>query len=1354
VFVSYATEDVAMAAMVRSWLVADGHDTFLAQDLRDGIAVGVEWEPRLYERLRWADAVVCVVTSDYLRSVWCTAEVAVARSWGSRLLPLVVQPDVNHPLLWSVNHADYARDPGAARAALGEALRRIEAAGGLGWPDDRSPFPGLRFFDTDLHRAFFGRRTAITELAGLLRAPAATTERGPLVVVGPSGCGKSSLVRAGLLPVLAADPDWEALAPFDPGQDPSAALARELAAAAHRAGLGWGPAQVRERLTSEDGLLLLAEELLMAAPSRRARRHLLIVVDQLEELLTQATRAGRAGFAQLLRPALAGPVRLVATLRAESLTELMDCEELLGLPIRTFALRALRPEALPAVIEGPARLAGFELDPELVNRLVADTRTGDALPLLAFTLSELACDLRRGGRLSMRRYEELGGVNGALNRQADEALSAAGAASGRARDQVIAGLLELVTVDERGNPTRRRVDRDGLPEPVRTELEAFVASRLVITERDERGAVLIGVAHEAFLSAWPPLAEAIARHTSALRARRAVENAAVEWEGRGRRRGQLWEGNQLAAAVADTGAHLRWAGRTGGQSTVRRVLGGRVLRTDQVELSPRARDFLHGSIRRDRRRRRLATTILSVLLVVALAGAGVAVVQQRIAVQQARAATAGELSAEADTLRDSQPRIALMLSVEALRLAPSGEARASLLATLTQTHYAGSLLGGDIVSTVAFSPDGRTLASGSFDHTAMLWDVSGRGRPTRLATLRGHSESVEAVAFSPDGRTLATGGGDNKAILWDVGDRAHPARLATLGDHTGVVWAVAFSPDGRTLATGSWDGSTILWDVGDRAHPVRVATLSGGPTTGAVQSVLFSPDGHTLVTRTSEHTLALWDLGDPAHPARLATVAEISTLNAVAFSPDGRTLAIGVGNGATDLWDLADRAQPTRVAMFSGNISQVSSVAFSPDGRTVATGTDLGTALLWDVSDRAHPAQVDTLHGSIDPMGPLAFSPDGRTLAGGSTDGSTILWDLRDRAHPARLSTFSASDGFWNAALSPDGRTLATANVDDTATVWDVRDRAHPARLATLTGHTGDVFAVAFGPGGRTLATASLDKTVILWDLRDRSRPAQLATVAQSDSVFTVAFSPDGRTLAAGVGVGDGTTALWDVGDLAHPTRRAVLRARGFAEDHAVAFSPDGNTLAVAGSTDGSTDGRTLLWDVANRAHPVLMAALTGQTIVNALAFSPDGHTLATGGYDRTVVLWDVADRGHPVRLSTLAGHTHLLNAVAFSPDGRMLASASADHTVILWDVSARTDPVRLSTITDTDQVNAVAFGPDGHTMVTGNAAGTVVLWDPSELSSVARNAVAIACAAAGPGLSRASWDRYVRGVPYERICP
>ncbi|MGH3887879.1 MAG: TIR domain-containing protein [Pseudonocardiaceae bacterium] len=614
VFVSHASEDRALAGEVRRWLIDDGHEVFLDQDPRDGIAVGEQWEQRLHERLQWAQAVVCLVTSAYVTSLWCAAEVGAARARGSRLLPVLAEPGVVYPLLTSLQLADLTRDPATARVALAAALRRVDAAGASGWPDDRAPFPGLRPFDIDEHRVFFGRGGDVDKLAERLRSPSERAEGAALLVVGPSGCGKSSLVRAGLVPVMAREPGWWTLPPIVPGAHPVAALVRELAAAARGVGLEWTVAQVRGRL-DDVGLAELADELLLAAPGDR--RRLLVVVDQFEELLTQAAPAQRARFARLLGPALAGPVQVVATLRSEFLDELLADPELAVLPKpRTATVRPLHREALRAVIEGPARLAGIGVDADLVARLVADTDSGEALPLLAFTLAQLADGIPRGGRLSGGRYEQLGGVQGALTRRAEEALAAAVAAGGRSSGEVIAGLLRLVTIDEQGRPTRWRVIRDELAQPLPAEWDAFVARQLLITDT-ENGSVVVSVAHEAFLSAWPPLAQAITATESALRARRAVEQAATEWHSNGRPTDRLWERGQLAAAVADTGARIdagrRSAAGIPAGAPPRRGLARwlprrhRALVTDRVDLSPTARTFLHASIRRDRYRRRRAT---------------------------------------------------------------------------------------------------------------------------------------------------------------------------------------------------------------------------------------------------------------------------------------------------------------------------------------------------------------------------------------------------------------------------------------------------------------------------------------------------------------------------------------------------------------------------------------------------------------------------------------------------------------------------------------------------------------------------------------------------------------------------
>jgi hypothetical protein len=289
VFVSHSSADTALAGELHRWLLDDGHEVFLDQDLHGGLVIGDQWQERLHERLRWADATVCVLTSAYVHSTWCSAEVGIAQARGARILPIKAEPGVDHPLLSTVQTLDLARDD--VRARLAEALQRVDASGGSGWPDDRSPFPGLRAFDTDLHRVFFGRGRDVERLAILLRSPAERAEAALLLVVGPSGCGKSSLVRAGLLPAMAAEDGWTTLPALLPGPQPVAALVRELAVLADGLGTGWSTADVRRRI-EDGGLAELADDLLLAGRGPR-RRRLLLVVDQFEELLTQA--APRSG---------------------------------------------------------------------------------------------------------------------------------------------------------------------------------------------------------------------------------------------------------------------------------------------------------------------------------------------------------------------------------------------------------------------------------------------------------------------------------------------------------------------------------------------------------------------------------------------------------------------------------------------------------------------------------------------------------------------------------------------------------------------------------------------------------------------------------------------------------------------------------------------------------------------------------------------------------------------------------------------------------------------------------------------------------------------------------------------------
>ncbi|MGH3821811.1 MAG: TIR domain-containing protein [Pseudonocardiaceae bacterium] len=1143
VFISHASDDQGPTDEVHRWLAAEGHEVFLDRDLRDGVVVGEEWEQRLHERLRWADAVVCVVTSAFLASEWCPYEVGYARSRGSRLLPVLAEPGVDHPLVKAVQYADLAQDPTAGRAALMEALRRIDAAGGLGWADDRPPFPGLRPFEVEDHRVFFGRSSDVEQLAALLRSPAEHAERTVLLVVGPSGCGKSSLVRAGLLSMMAEEPGWCTLPPILPGTDPVAALVRQLVAAAQQLNLKWTVPQVRHQLDDGD-LTGLTDELLRASRARQ----LLVVVDQFEELLTQAPPAQRARFAQLLHPTLGGPVQVVATLRSEFLDQLLVDADLAVLPTRPYSLRPLHREALRTVIQGPARLAGIAVDDELVARLVADTDSGEALPLLAFTLAQLADGVGRGGQLSATRYDQLGEVQGALTRQADAALADARATTGRDRKDVIAGLLRLVTVDEHGHPTRWRVPRDELPEPVTREADVFIARRLLATDTDN-GSVVIGVAHEAFLSSWAPLAHAINENASALRARRIVEQAATEWNDDGHSPARLWERGQLAAALADTGAYPQ----------------ARDLITDRVELSSTARAFLRASIRRDRIRRRRATTVLSVLLVLALVAAGYAFAQQRVAEQQRNIAVSRQVAAQATELRTINPAVAAQLGLAAYLLAPTTQARGSLLSTLANP-YATRLTGHTSgVTGMALSPDGHTLATASRDNTVRLWEVGDPHHPRPLGTLTGHTNTVNSVVFSSDGRMLATASDDNTARLWDINNPHQPRLLSTLTGHARGVWSVAFRPDGRMLATASQDNTARLWDINNPHQPRLLSTLTGHTST--VLSAAFSPDGHTLATASDDNTARLWDINDPhqARPLRIL-IGHTNGVSSVAFSPDARTLATSGYDNTARLWDLPGTT-------LTGHTNAVNSVAFSLDGRTLATASDDTTAQLWDVSDPLYPRHLGTLTGHANSVYSVAFSRDGRTLATTSDDTTTRLWDISNRPHSSLLSILTGHlSSVYSVAFSPNGHTLATASDDATARLWDVSDPRQPHPLSILTGHGNAVRSVAFSSDGRTLATASDDATARLWDVSDPRQPHPLGTLTgHTNTVRSVAFSADGHTLAT-----------------------------------------------------ASSDSTGRLWDVSDPRRPRLLGTLTGHTNdVTGVAFSPGGHTLATSSDDNTARLWE-----------------------------------------------------------------------------------------------------------------------------------
>jgi WD40 repeat protein len=639
---------------------------------------------------------------------------------------------------------------------------------------------------------------------------------------------------------------------------------------------------------------------------------------------------------------------------------------------------------------------------------------------------------------------------------------------------------------------------------------------------------------------------------------------------------------------------------------------------------------------------------------------------------------------------------------------------------------------GNEVLGIAFSGDGRWLATASRDHTVKVWDMNNGHEVTAY---RGHDRYVRAVAFSPDGTWIASAGGDADIRIWDpqtgkdvktlkgTGNYITAMAVSPDGKHLlaagddrtlhvyntadgkinrtidymlfGGLRSLAFSSDGTRLAAGADNGYVRLWVWPDMVTVNAVEYWAQQDNEGASNFITFSPNTKNLI-RCGSDAIKVYDVPQPGgavaagEPRILLTPPDdpkvktkLHQFTCAAVSKDGRTLFTGCTDGVIRLYDL-DSGQAG--GTFKGHNGPITALGFNKQGTQLASASTDYTVRLWNFEV---VLQSRDFVGHTEPIWCTDFSPDGEQIVSCGADRTCRTWDM---ASAKTLQTFgTAKAGLTTTHFSPNGKSILTGGGDGVLRLFEA---GSGKEQQTFSGHTATVTASAFSADGSKIVSGGADKQVMVFDIKT-AKP--LVTVDVGSIPMAVAFTPDGKKIVAGLV--DQRVCFFDAGS-GKPAEQWLAHHHAVA---ALSFDSRGEQLATCGFDD-----LVKIWPMASPGrNPVVLTGHRGP--VSAVAFRPDGKYLVSAGSDHVVRLWK-EDGGTFKEAQLFRGHKDWVTSLAFSKNGYFIVSASADRTLKVWELATRELPL---TAEHTGAVECVAMSPDGTKMASGATDKTIKIWDP-----------------------------------------